>query len=92
MLAALEDLEYELIALFSGLSRQRIEVFDGGRLERLEAVALVHTLDDSDHVFAATDVFRQEVAHAARWFGARRHYSLGSVKPCCFWYLPFLSA
>jgi hypothetical protein len=41
VLAALEDLEDELIALVAVLAQQRLEVLDRRRLERLEAVALV---------------------------------------------------
>ena len=77
------------------LPEQRLEVLDRRRLERLEPVALVDALDDADDVLAAPHVFRQEVAHAARRLSACHRaacYSRGSVKPCCFWYLPFLSA
>jgi hypothetical protein len=71
--ATLQDLENELIALFAVLPHEGFEILDGRRLERLEAVALVDTLDDPDDVFAAPHVFREEVAHAARWFCTRRH-------------------
>ena len=70
VLAALEDLEDELVALVAVLAEQRLEVLDRRRLERLEAVALVDALDDADDVLAAPHVFRQEVAHAARRFCA----------------------
>ena len=36
-----------------------------GRLERLEPVPLVDVGDDVEHVRAAADVLREEVAHAA---------------------------
>ncbi len=68
MLAALEDLEDELIALFAVLPHERVDVLCSRRLERLKAIALVDTLDDADDVFAATHVFREEVAHPARGF------------------------
>ena len=91
VLAALENLENELVAFFAVLAEQRLDVLDGRRFERLEAVALVDALDNADDVLAPAHVLRQEVAHAARRFGALTH-SRGSVRPCCFWYFPFLSA
>src|SRR4029079_6213038 len=107
VLAALEDLEDELIALFPVLPHERVDVLGSGGLERLKAIALVDTLDDANDVFAATHVFREEVAHPARGFSTSHvwmrklsgrdgtadspeNYSRGSVKPNCFWYLPFL--
>ena len=68
MLAALEDLEDELIALFAVLPHERVDVLGSGCLERLESIALVDTLDDADDVFTATHVFREKVAHPARGF------------------------
>ena len=68
--AALEDLVDELIALIPVLPHQRLDVLDGGRLERLEAVPLVDGLDDADDVFAPAHIVRQEIAHAARGLGA----------------------
>ena len=50
VLAALQDLEDELIALVAVLADQRLEVLDRGRLERLEAVALEDLADDADDV------------------------------------------
>src|SRR5689334_6026552 len=75
MLAALENLEDELIALFAVLPQERVDVLGSGCLERLEAVALVDTLDDADDVFTPTHVFRKEVAHAACWLCAGCHTS-----------------
>ena len=75
-LAAFEDLEDELVALFSILAEQRLDVLDGRRLERLEAVALVHRGDHIDDVLPATDVLRQEVAHASRGAGVGAHARL----------------
>ena len=79
VLAALQDLENELIALISILPHQRLEVLDRGRLQRLEAVALVHTLDDADDVLASPHVLREEVAHAARRFCA---WHIGARRAC----------
>jgi hypothetical protein len=70
VLAALQDLEDELIALFAILPHQRLEVLDRRGLERFEAVALVHPPDHADDVLATPDVFREVVAHAARGLGA----------------------
>jgi hypothetical protein len=69
--AALQDLENELVALFTVLADQRFDVLERRRLERLEAVPLVDTADDPDDVFAPADVRRQEVARSARRL--RRH-------------------
>src|SRR5207245_255644 len=71
VLAALQDLENELVALFAVLADQRFDVLERGRLQRLEAVALVHTTDDPEDMLAAADVVRQEVAGAARGFGSQ---------------------
>ena len=65
VLAALENLENELVAFFAVLAEQRLDVLERGRLERLEPVALVHLANDADHVLAATDVVGQEVARPA---------------------------
>jgi hypothetical protein len=65
VLAALQDLEDELVALLAVLAEERLDVLDGRCLERLEAVALVDGPDDADHVGAATNVGRQEIPHAA---------------------------
>ena len=70
VLAALEDLEDELVALFAVLPEQRLDVLDCGGLERLESVPLVDALDNRDDILAAPHVLRQEVAHAARRLGA----------------------
>src|SRR5205823_3250806 len=66
-------LENELVAFFAVLTKQRLDVLDGGRLERLEAVALVDALDDAEDVLAPADVLREEVAHAARRLSALPH-------------------
>src|SRR4051812_8096996 len=73
VLAALQNLEYELVAFIAVLPHQRVDVFDRRRLERFEAVTLVNALDDADHVLAASHVFGQEVAHAARGFSTNSH-------------------
>src|SRR5690606_8300400 len=79
VLAALQDLEDQLIAFLAVLAEQRLDVLDGGRLERLEPVALVDAADDADDVLPPTDVGRQEVAHPAR--GRRAgHWLTGT--PC----------
>jgi hypothetical protein len=72
VLSAPQDLEDELVALVAVLSQQRIDVLDGGRLERLEPVAIVNIPDDADDIVAPPDVLRQEIAHPAR--GLRRHH------------------
>ena len=68
-LPALQDLENQPVALLAVLPHQRLDVLDGGRLERLEAVAPVHVGDHADHVLAPPDVLGEEVAHAARGLG-----------------------
>src|SRR5262249_4918481 len=76
VLAALEDLENELVALLAVLAEQGLQVLDRWRLERLEAVAFVDTLDDADDVLPPPGVLGQEVAHPARWLRARhRRYN-----------------
>src|SRR5581483_963265 len=69
MLAALENFEDELIAFFTILAHQGVDIFDGGSFQRLKTVALVNLLDDADDVFALAHVGRQKVAHAARGLG-----------------------
>ena len=70
VLATAKDLENELVPLLAVLAGQRLDILERGRLERLESVALIHVLDDPDHVIAPPDVFREKVPHAAG--GARR--------------------
>ena len=74
-LAALQDLEDELVALFAVLSQQRLEVLDRRRLDRLEPVALVDARHHGDHVLPAADVVGQEVAHPARGLGSAGAHS-----------------
>ena len=69
MLATLENFEDELIAFFTILAHQRLDVFNGGSFQRLETIALVDLLDDADNVFAFAHVGGQKVAHAARRLG-----------------------
>src|SRR5205085_4485570 len=64
VLAALEDFEDELVALLAVLAQKRLDVLDRRSLQRLEAVALVNVLDDSDDVLAPPNVGGGEVAHA----------------------------
>jgi hypothetical protein len=66
MIAALQDLENQLVAFISVLSEQGLDVFRCRRLERLETVPVVYAADDADDIFAPPYVFRQEIAHAAR--------------------------
>jgi hypothetical protein len=78
VLAALEYLEDELVALLAVLPHQRLYVLDRGRLQRLEAVALVHGLYDADDVLAPPHVRGEEVAHAARRLCLCRHRTVDS--------------
>src|SRR5262249_10937966 len=66
VLAALQDLENELIAFLAILAEQCLEIFDSRRLQGLEPVALVHTSDHPDDEFASADVVGQKVAHPPR--------------------------
>src|SRR5205085_6914937 len=45
--AALEDFEDELIALFAVFAKQRLDVLDRRRLQRLETLTLVHFAHDA---------------------------------------------
>ena len=72
MLAALQDLENELVALLAVLAEQRLDVLERRRLERLEPVALVDAADDADDVLAPADVVGKKVA------GARAGVSLSA--------------
>ena len=54
-----------LLPFLAVLARQRLDVLERRRLERLEAVAPIHVLDDADDVIATPDVFRKEIPHAA---------------------------
>src|SRR6185503_11448246 len=62
VLAAPEDLENQLVAFLAVLARQRLDVLERRRLERLEAVALVDPAHHADDVFPAPDVVGEEVA------------------------------
>jgi hypothetical protein len=69
-LAAPQQAVDEPLALLAVLAEQRREVLDRRRLDRDEAVALVHVLHDPDDVTAADDVGGKEVARPARRLGA----------------------
>ena len=62
VLAALQDLEDEAIALFAVLAKQRLDVLERRRLERFKPVALVDVAHDAHDVLALADVVRQEIA------------------------------
>ena len=67
VLASLEDLENQLVAFVAVLPEQRLDVLERRRLERLEAVPLVHLPDNPDDVLTSSDVVGQEIARPARW-------------------------
>jgi hypothetical protein len=48
---------------------ERVGIFDGGRVERLEAVGLEHAPDRAEHVFARTDFTCGNVGKAFRQAG-----------------------
>src|SRR6185369_155657 len=54
--ATLKYLEDELTPFFAILTRQRFDILNGRRLERLKAVAAVHVLDHTDNVIAFANV------------------------------------
>src|SRR5207249_2884325 len=66
VLTAAQDLEDELVALLPVLAEERLDVFESRRLERFEAVPLVHTSHKVDDVLAAAYLVREEVARAGR--------------------------
>ena len=65
VLAALEDLEDELVALFAVLPEERLNVLERRRFERLESVPLVHLADDTNDVLPPSDVVGQKVTGTA---------------------------
>src|SRR6266545_2861785 len=67
--AALENLEYELVALLAVLAEERFDVLDRRRFERLESVPLVDARDDANDVLAAPHVFRQEITRVYERYG-----------------------
>ena len=69
VLAAPSILKISLVALVAVLAGQRLDVLERRRLERLEAIAPIHVVDDANHVVTPADVVGKKVAHAAR--GAR---------------------
>ena len=79
VLAALEDLEDELVALFPVLAQERLEVLHRRRLERLVPVPLVHRGDDANDVLATAHLVGQKVAHAARRLGFRHKQKIISM-------------
>src|SRR2546423_3531066 len=66
MLAALENFEDELIAFFTVLAHQGLDIFDRRSLQRLETVPLVNLFNNADHMLALAHVGRQRVPHTAR--------------------------
>ena len=69
VLSAPQHFENELRAFLAILPRQRLDVLERRRLERLEPVSPVNGLDDADDVVAASYILGEKVTHAAR--GAR---------------------
>src|SRR6185369_11241720 len=61
VLAALQDLENELVAFFAVLAEQRLDVLEGWRLERLEPIALVDLADDADDILPPADLLGQKI-------------------------------
>jgi hypothetical protein len=66
VLPAAQDLEDEPVAFFAVLAEQRLDVLEGRRFERLEALALVDLAHDAHHVLAAADLVRQKIARVPR--------------------------
>jgi hypothetical protein len=64
VLAAPQYFEDQLVAFFSVLSGQRLDVLERRRLERLETVAAVDVADDPDDMLAAADILGKKIAHA----------------------------
>src|SRR6185436_16984857 len=71
MLTPPENLEDELVTFFTILTQQGFNVFERRSFERLETVFLVHLTHDIDDVFATSNVRREEITRAARWFCGR---------------------
>src|SRR5262249_1507435 len=64
VLAALQDLENELVAVLAVLPEERLDVLERRRLERLVAVLLVDVADHTHDVLTPADVVRQKIARA----------------------------
>ena len=67
--AAMEQAKQELIALTAVLAEQHGQVFQGGRLEGNEPVALVDLLDNPRHVPPARDILGQKISRATGRLG-----------------------
>ena len=65
VLAAAQNLVNQLVALLAVLAEQRLDVLEGGRLQRFEPVVLVYVAHDADDVLAPADVGRQKIARPA---------------------------
>jgi len=69
VLAAFQNLENEFVALFAVLAEQRLDVLERGRLERLEAIAFVHSTNDIDHMPTTPNIVGKKIASTARRLG-----------------------
>ena len=69
MLAALENFEDKLIAFFTVLAHQCLDILDCRCFQRFETVTLVNLLYDTDDVRAFAHVSGQKIAHAASRLG-----------------------
>ena len=65
VLSAAENLVNQLVAFLAVFADERLDVLERRRLERLEAVPLVHVANDTNDVLAPADVGRQEITCAA---------------------------
>ncbi len=69
MLAPAQDLENEPVPLLAVFAKERLDVLERRRLERLEPVLLVDTAHDADDILAAADVVREKIACSPGWLG-----------------------
>jgi hypothetical protein len=72
VLTAAQALEDQLVALFTVLAEERLDVFEGRGLEGLEAVSLVHAPNDANDILPPADVGGQKVAGASGWLNVTR--------------------
>ena len=67
VLAALQNLENELVALVTIFAKQRLDVLERRRFERLEAISLVHIAHDADNVLPPAYFLWEKIARPSRW-------------------------
>src|SRR5262249_11214758 len=80
VLAAFQDFENKLVALFAVLAKKSFDVLERRCFQRFEAIFLVHLANDPNHILASSTVVREKISCSAGRL--RGHQSTADLKAC----------